>query len=96
MIKTVFECLCFLTIVLSIFAENAGAQKEEKGGKSSDFFPLFATQAKELILQQEEGSDTMHLVDEPLMRFSVGDSIFGSVFLWMDSDRRPAVIGTLE
>jgi len=36
------------------------------------------------------------LVDEPLMRFSVGDSIFGSVFLWMDSDRRPAVIGTLE
>jgi hypothetical protein len=73
----------------------ASAQEQARDAKSSLFTPVFAEQAKGLLLHGEQESAVLKLVPEPLMRFTVTDTIFGSVFLWLDGNRRPAVIGTI-
>ena len=72
---------------------NAIAQEGE--GKAARYFSIFETQAQELSLKSESESKEMQWIQEPLMRFTVSDSIFGSVYLWLDQERRPAVIGTI-
>lgn len=54
----------------------------------------YAGQARELSLKPH-GGERLTLRETPLQTFSIGDATFGSVFLWLNADNRPAAIGTL-
>jgi len=70
-------------------------QAEDREGKAAQFSPIFSSQAKDLALQLETESDSLKWLQEPLMRFSITETVFGSVFIWLDSNNRPAIIGTI-
>lgn len=84
-----------MSLNIAIAQSSAKVPSVDQEDKAARFFPAFAQQAEGLPLQSAGDAIKMQWVQEPLMRFTVSDRIFGSVFLWLDSDHRPAVIGTI-
>ncbi len=56
---------------------------------------LFLEQAESLEIQPADGTKKFELVRTPLFRFATEGTVFGSVFVWQDSDSRLSLNGTI-
>lgn len=85
--------------LLSLIAIAGGAceaqdSPDDTSAVAAAHYQHFATQAEALSLKVQ-GGKRLALRETPLQTFSIGGNIFGSVYLWLDAQKRPAAIGTL-
>lgn len=87
-------CVILNSIVMAVTTCSAQEAADDTSAVAAAHYDVFAQQAKNLSLAVE-GGERLVLRDTPLQKFSIGGATFGSVFLWLDHENRPAAIGTL-
>lgn len=85
----------FLVMAVSNVLDGQEPQADANQVRIDRRYALFLERAKKIKLATTSG-ETMLLNESPLMKYSRdGGKRLGSVFLWTQSNRRPAAIGTI-
>lgn len=87
-------CVILNLIMMAAMTCSAQEVADDTSAVAAAHYEFFAQQAKNLSLAVE-GGERLVLRETPLQKFSIGGATFGSVFLWLDRQKRPAAIGTL-
>lgn len=98
-LRTTVPAWCLAAFLL---VSVANAQEDEKKEPVNEevtrakvWFDKFDKQVVSLEMKEKSASKPFKVVMPPLMRFSIEGNIFGSVYVWEDTDQRLAAIGTL-
>lgn len=94
--------LCFwgltsFAVAQSTAQEDDGKEEEvdETKERAKRLYGLFAETAESLEMQSATKEKPFRLEDKPLFTFASAGTVFGSVYVWFDSEDRLAVVGTI-
>lgn len=93
--QSLIWCLLFFGLAASNTLDGQEPKPDANSVRMDRRYAMFVERAKNIKLATTRG-EALLLNDSPLMKYSRdGGKRLGSVFLWTNSQRRPAAIGTI-
>ena len=87
--------VCSLLLVSVSMAQRAESTDPESDQRADELFAQFVKTGKALDFSAANGDENYSFLEKPVLKFSSEGTVFGSVHIWFDNEKRLAAIGTI-